>query len=202
MPDGKKIVGLTGGIASGKTIVAEHLRGFGACVISADLIGKQVMTEETGMLTWIRDTFGEEYFDRGGQLIRKKLGDLVFSHPEKKKLLDDKIFPLIHKEMFTRIRENRSDFDIIVIDAAMIFEWGIENEFDILLTVISSNEKIIERLKSRDGFDLGQVTSRLSSQIPPSEKAAKSDYIIVNNSSLEALREETEKFYRLITKSA
>jgi len=202
MPDGKTIVGLTGGIASGKTVAAEHLRELGACVISADLIGKQVMTEETGMLQWVRETFGQEYFDHDNNLIRKKLGDLVFGYPEKKKLLDDKIFPLIHSIILSKIQDGLQDSNLVVVDAAMIFEWGIENEFDIILTVVSSSEKVIERLKSRDVFDIDQVKSRLSSQIPPSEKAAKSDYVIINNSSLETLLEETEKFYRRITQPA
>ena len=202
MPEGKILVGLTGGIASGKTVAAEQLQKLGAGVISADAIGKEVMTGETGMLPWIRDTFGQEFFDHRGDLMRKKLGDFVFSRPDMKKLLDDKIFPLIHERLHRQIREKSLDFEVIVVDAAMIFEWGIDAEFDIILTVLSSNENVTERLKKRDGFDPDQVKSRLSSQIPPSEKAARSDYVIVNDGTLEALLEETGKFYRRITESS
>ena len=192
------LIGLTGGIASGKSAAAEYLRKLGAFVISADMIGKEVMTEESGMPGWVRETFGSEFFDSEGRLMRKNLGDLVFSDPEKKKLLDDKIFPIIYRALRAKIDDGFRVNNLVVVDAAMIFEWGIEDDFDIILTVVSSWKNVRERLACRDGFDTAQIENRIASQIDNLVKAEKSDYVIENNSSLEKLEEEILGFYNFI----
>lgn len=191
------LIGLTGGIASGKTEAAHFFMKRGAAVISADAIGKEVMDEpSTGMLAWVRDTFGGDFFDSSGELIRKKLGDEVFSDPQKKKLLDEKIFPLIYSSMKKKIESLQKDHSVIIVDAAMIFEWRIEADFDIMLTIVASEKSIIDRLSKRDGLDVNQVKMRINSQIDPSEKMKKAHFIIENDGSLEEMFQKLEKFWK------
>ena len=192
------LVGLTGGIASGKTEVSRELKILGALILSADEIGREVMDNEPGMLEWVKAVFGEQFFDAEGKLLRKKLGDLVFSQPEKKKALDDKIFPIIYKRLLDRIEDGFRQNKVIVVDAAMIFEWGIEREFDILLTVLSSEKDIKERLSERDGFDAKQISDRLASQLSPDYKAECSDWVIKNDGDLNDLKSQVRLFWEAV----
>lgn len=190
------LIGLTGSIASGKTEVAEFLRKMGAGLISADRLGREVMEESGAMLDWVRESFGDEYFDSEGNLQRRRLGDLVFSQPDQKKLLDRKIFPLIYQRLKSKVKELEIEHSVIVVDAAMIFEWGIESDFDIIVTVAASPETVYRRLSARDGFDLTRAKYRISSQMSPIEKARRSHIIIENDASLEELWRRVEGFWR------
>jgi dephospho-CoA kinase len=196
LPQNPLFIGLTGGIASGKSLVAEILHQFGAAVISADLIGKEVMEKDPQMLAWVHQNFGSECFDDHRKLKRQKLGDIIFSDPVKKKSLDDKIFPLIYNRIKKSMTARGRKSAVVVIDAAMIFEWGIETNFDLIVTVISDAKYVLERLSKRDGFNLTQSLNRINSQFPPEQKALKSHYVIENNGDLEDLKQKVEIFWR------
>ena len=190
------LIGLTGGIASGKTEAALFFKKKGVAVISADAVGKEVMDNpDSGMTAWVRNTFGNGFFHDSGELNRRKFGDEVFSDPQKKKLLDERIFPLIYSSIKKQIESLREDHSVIIVDAAMIFEWGIEADFDIILTIAANEKNIITRVSDRDGFNIKQVKMRIASQIDPSEKMKKSHFIIENNRSLEEFYLKLEKFW-------
>ncbi len=199
LPRGKVLlIGLTGGIASGKTEAANILKSLGAAVVSGDELGRWVMENIPEMLEWVRQTFGEECFDREGKLIRQKLGDLVFAHPEMRNKLDEKIFPYIYRRLQDEVKDKSKHRRVVVVDAAMIFEWGIEGDFDIVLTITAAQDAIFRRLSHRDGFDRIQMENRMASQISPKEKAARSHWIITNDSSLDELEKEVRRFWREI----
>ena len=189
------IIGLTGGIASGKTEAAEIMRKFGASVISADDIGREVMENNPEMLGWVREEFGDELFDLKGRLMRKKLGDLVFSQPDKKILLDEKIFPLIYNRLKEMIYESSKKHSAIVVEAAMIFEWGIESDFDLMVTVVSPVDNVYDRLVFRDKFSDEQIRNRMKSQIPPEEKAKRSNWVINNDDTIKDLEFQVQRFW-------
>ncbi len=187
----KQLIGLTGGIGAGKSTVAEILKRFGAYVISADEIAKDIMDEnEDNILDWIKHTFGTEFIDNKGKLKRKEFGQLVFSNGESKKLLDDRIFPLIHRRMKYRVEKAFESTNIVVVDAAMIFEWGIEKEFDKIITVIAPVKFVYSRLRERDGLSEDEIKDRINSQLDPALKAQKSDFIIDNEGDFDVLREK------------
>lgn len=180
----------------GKTEAAKTLIELGAGYISADLIGREVMDNSPGLLQWVNDTFGEQCFDSSGRLVRKKLGDLVFSDPVKKKILDDKIFPLLHEKMREKIESFKICYDVVVVDAALIYEWGIEREFDLVITVNSKLNLIKRRLTIRDDFNEEQINHRISSQLPFARKAESSSIIIENNGSLKELDQNVRQIWK------
>jgi dephospho-CoA kinase len=190
-------IALTGGIATGKSEVAKILRKYGAAVISADQIGKEVMEANPELLSWIRTTFGEEYLLPSGELDRKKFGNLVFSQPDKKKLLDEKIFPLIHKKIDEMVEAISQDYYVVVVDAALIFEWGIEREFDLILTVTAPTTVVYERLHLRDGFENEQVKNRIASQLPSEEKIQRSHWVLNNDGSIQDLKNQVYRFWQV-----
>lgn len=190
------LIGLTGGIASGKSEAARILKGLGAGVISGDYLGKWVMENRPEMLEWVKDTFGEEFIGGDGKLLRKKLGDFVFSHQKSKKKLDDRIFPLIYEKLKEEIEIKAVEYEALVVDAAMIFEWKIEKDFDLILTVVSPVEEVYSRLRNRNGFNMKQVENRIESQLPPELKAAGSHRVIFNDGSLKKLEAEVNRFWR------
>ncbi|NQS98273.1 MAG: dephospho-CoA kinase [candidate division Zixibacteria bacterium] len=191
------LIGLTGGIASGKTEAAEILRKLGAGVISADSIGKEVMENNPGMLEWVREEYGDEFFDHKGKLMRKKLGDFVFSHSDKKKILDERIFPPLYEKLKDTIAALSEKYSVIVVEAALLFEWGIESDFDLMVTVVSPVENVYDRLSDRDEFDNGQIRNRMESQIPPEEKAKRSSWVIHNDSTIKDLEFQIQRFWRV-----
>lgn len=193
--NGFLLIGLTGGIGTGKSEVAAALEKLGAIVINADDVGRWVMDNNQELIRRVRDIFGGEYFDDKGRLKRKKLGDLVFSHPDKKKLLDEMIFPPLYQKLRSLIAEAGTKHSVVVVDAAMIFEWGIEKDFDLLLTVTAPETIVFQRLSRRDDFSMEQVRYRMESQLPPDFKAASSHAVIVNDSTLEELREAVRDFW-------
>jgi dephospho-CoA kinase len=189
------LIGLTGGIGSGKSEAARILRELGAYVISADDAGKWAMDNALGILDWVKKNFGGEVFDSEGNLLRKKLGEIVFSNSEKKKLLDEKIFPPLYGRIKESIKAVSDEYNVIVVDAAMIFEWGVENDFDLIISVVSTEEAIYNRLVRRDNFDIAQINNRIHSQLPVLYKAGKSDYIIRNDGTKKELRRAVIKFW-------
>ena len=118
------LVGLTGGIGAGKSEVAALLEQKGAAVISADRIGKDALENHPELLQRVRDTFGNKFFDDSGKLLRRKLGDLIFSDSRKKKMLDDIVFPQLYMDMKQQVEALSGKYNVIVVDAALIFEWG------------------------------------------------------------------------------
>ena len=187
---------MTGGIGAGKSAIAGLMGEQGAYIISGDEIGREVMEEAPGMLEWVRENFGDGVFDDKGDLLRQKLGDAVFSDEAKKKQLDNKIFPEIYKRLKSKIKTAFNKHKIVVVDAAMIFEWGIEGDFDLILTVIADEEAVLERLSQRDGFDAPRAVMRIKSQFPPEAKAEKADYVIENNGSKVELKLKVARFWR------
>lgn len=190
------MIGLTGGIGSGKSEAARIMAELGAYVISADEIGKWVMDNNPGMSEWVRINFGSDFFDNEGKLIRKKLGDEIFSNPGSKQRLDEKIFPQIYARLKELIKDASEKRDIIVVDAAMIFEWGIEQDFDFTVTVLSSEKTVYDRLQRRDKFTRDQIIFRIKSQLPVYLKVSKANYVIHNDGELRDLRNEVEQFWK------
>ncbi|MFY9175929.1 MAG: dephospho-CoA kinase [Caldicoprobacterales bacterium] len=192
-----KIIGLTGGIATGKSQVSSILSQLGAIIIDADKVAREIV--QKGLPAWqqIRDEFGEEYLLPNGEINRKKLGELVFSHPGALAKLNNITHPAIKARIEDQINHLKAQGykGLVVVDAALLLETGWETMVDQVWVVDVSMEKRIERLMARDGLTRDQALSRINSQMSQQERIAKADIIIYNNSDINSLKEQVQRLW-------
>lgn len=196
------LIALTGGIASGKSTVARMFEVLGYYVIDADQVGHEIIAPREPAWYDIIQYFGKEYIKENGAIDREKLGTLVFTHPDKRKLLNSITHPRIVARIREKIARKRQEGYAwpIIVDAALIIEEGGYQRFDKLMVVYVDEATQRARIRARDGFAEEEITRRLASQMPLSEKAKLADYVIDNSGTLEetgrqvrAVHEEWQK---------
>jgi len=198
------IVGLTGGVASGKTAVSQALKEEGAYIIDADQIARELVRPHTPAWNELVRVFGKAILDVDGSIDRKKLADKVFADPNQRKLLNQILHPLITEEMDRRTRElgQKNPEAIAVIDAPLLIEVGYHRKVDKLIVVSSTQTQQIERLEERDGISSEEAVRILSSQMPVEEKAKLADFVIRNEGSLAETRERVKEVFQELKKIA
>ncbi len=194
------LIGITGGIACGKTEVAEVFRKKGAVVLSGDRIGKEVVEENRTVLKELARTFGQDILNKNGTLNRRKLGEIAFASEESRDRLNKIIHPPLLKELRRRIQSigEKTPEAVVVIDAALIVEWGLERELDHLIFVESKEENKIKRLQKEKGYSKKEALDRIKSQLPEKVKEKKADVIIRNDEGLAELRTAADGVWRFI----
>ncbi|MGZ3613171.1 MAG: dephospho-CoA kinase [Thermodesulfobacteriota bacterium] len=198
------IVGLTGGVASGKTAVSGVLKEEGAYIIDADQIARELVQPHQPAWNELVRTFGEEILQEDGSIDRKKLADRVFADPNQRKLLNQILHPLITEEMDRRTKEigQKNPQAIVVIDAPLLIEVGYHRKVDKVMVVTSTQAQQVERLKGRDGISFEEALRILSSQMPIEEKVKLADFVIRNEGSLAEVRKRTKEVFRELKKIA
>ncbi len=184
------LAGLTGGIASGKSLVARVFRDLGAHVIDADRIVHDLT--EQGREAWqeMVDYFGEGILLPGGTLDRRAVGEIVFRDAEKRAWLNACLHPRVFSVVAAQVRQigaHEADA-LIIFDAALLIETGYHRTVDRTVVVYATEDQQRERLQQRDGLTREQADARIASQMPLAEKRKLADYVIDNTGS----REETE----------
>lgn len=194
------IIGLTGGIATGKSTAADYLEKKGAEIIDADQISHKIT--EKGEKGWqlVVDEFGEEILQENGEFDRDKLGDIVFSDINKRKKLEALLHPLIIYEMKEQAHRYLEDNKIVVFMAPLLYEAGLARFCDQVWVISSSEEIQIERLKKRNGLDREAALKRIKSQLPMEEKKSRAEVVIENNSSIEKLKEKIDIYWEKVLK--
>jgi len=191
------LVGLTGGIATGKSTVSHMLRGLGAEIIDADLLAREVV--EPGRPAWheIVGEFGRDVVSPDGTLDRKKLGAIVFADPERRKRLEAITHPAIRAAVQARLDElaARGFAGIVFYDAAILIEALGHKDMERLVVVITDEATQAARLRGRDGTDDAQGRRRIASQMPLAEKAKLADYVIDNSGDREATAEQVRRVF-------
>lgn len=189
-------IGLTGGIGSGKTAVAEEFAKYGAHVIDADRIAHELVKPGMPALNVIIKTFGDDLLDDGGHLKRDQLSQLVFSDDDQRKKLESILHPLILSEMENRISSIQSPYCILVIP--LLVETGLTKWADKILVVDVSKETQIERIIKRDNISQEDIQSILNAQCSREQRLQAADEIITNEGTFEDLslrvKELHEKF--------
>lgn len=194
-----KIICLTGGMASGKSTAARYLGEQGADVIDADKLGHRAYEPDTQAYREVIATFGDDLVADDKSIDRKALGGKVFGKPEELKKLTDIVWPEIRRLAEAEIKASDPD-NIVVLEAAVLFEAGWEDIGDEVWVVVVDRELAITRAIARDGFDRESVESRLDSQINNEERTSKSDVVISNNDSEERLLEQLDQqWHRLMS---
>jgi dephospho-CoA kinase len=190
-------IGLTGGLASGKSFVGRALRDQGCSLIEADELGHQVMAKGAEAYQPILDEFGADILNQQGEIDRRKLGSIVFENPGLLKKLNAIVHPAVRvrstqlAEAFVR-REPRG---IIVYEAAILIETGSFRDYDRLIVASCTKEQQVERAILRDHLTREEVESRLRRQMPLEEKVKYADYVIDTSGTKEHTFDETRTVY-------
>ena len=181
------VIGLTGGIASGKSTAARHLASLGAHVIDADALGHRAYEPDTDAYRAVLATFGEEVRGADGQLDRRALGGKVFGDPAAMKQLTDIMWPEIRRLAEVEIRTVRETDPgvVVVLEAAVLFEAGWQDAVDETWVVTVEPDIAVRRAMARDGLDRSAVQARMNAQLSNGERAALAD-VVVDNSDTEA----------------
>jgi dephospho-CoA kinase len=189
-----KIIGLTGGIGSGKTTVANYIKSQGIPVYIADEKAKKIL-ETKAVVDLVKAAFGKDIISND-KIDRQKLAKLVFNHPEKLQKLNDIVHPLV-KQNFNNWVKKHTNHPFVIKEAAILFESGSYKYCDSIITVTAPLEIRLQRVIDRDKTDKESVLARMKNQWSEEEKIAKSDYII-HNISMEDTKNQVDKILKLL----
>ena len=185
-----KKIGLTGGIASGKTTVSDCFKKLGTQVIDADIISHEVTEPSGSAFEEILSEFGSEILDENGLINRKKMRAIIFNDPSQKKILENIIHPKVRDEMFQRI--NKSDDHYLIVSVPLLVETGMHQIMDRNLLVDCSEDTQIERLMHRDKITLNEAKAILKNQASRSDRKKIADDLIVNENNVTLIELENE----------
>jgi len=182
------VIGLTGGIASGKSTVTSFFRERGIPVIDADILGHRTYDPGTETYQQVVETFGQDVVAADGTIDRKVLGSKVFGRPEELKKLTDIVWPGIRRLASEQLAEfEAAGNELVVLEAAVLLEAGWEDLVDEIWVVVVDPEIAVQRLAARNGLDPDAARARIASQLTNEERIARGDVIIENNGTLDEL---------------
>ncbi|MCY8106369.1 dephospho-CoA kinase [Bacillus mojavensis] len=188
------VIGLTGGIASGKSTVANMLIDKGITVIDADIIAKQAVEKGMPAYRQIIDEFGEDILLENGDIDRRKLGAMVFTNEQKRLALNSIVHPAVREEMLKRRDESIANQEtFVVLDIPLLFESKLESLVDKIIVVSVTKELQLERLIKRNQLTEEEALSRIRSQMPLEEKVSRADNVIDNSGTLEETKQQLEE---------
>jgi dephospho-CoA kinase len=195
----KPVIGLLGGMGSGKSRVAEELERLGAVVISGDRLGHEALRQPS-ILKQVRERWGSQVLDESGQVDRRKLSHLVFADSAERRALEALVFPWIEGGIAREIHVAQQDPTclLIVLDAAVMLEAGWERACDYLVYVDAPREERLRRLAEQRSWTRAEVEARESAQLPLEQKAARADYTLKNPGPSAALPAEVAAMLRTL----
>lgn len=197
-PEGLKVVGLTGGIASGKSTVSAMLRELGAHVIDADVVAREVVEPGTPGLVRIAERF-PGVVGPDGRLDRAKLGARIFADPAERQALNEIVHPLIHLAVLEQTEALvRSGVRTVIYDAPLLIENGLHHAMDGVILVAAPREVQVQRLMARNGLSREEALARIASQLPLEEKRRHATWVVENAGSLEETRRQVERIWETI----
>lgn len=193
------VIGLTGGIASGKSLVSAILRQLGAKVVDADEVARLVVEPGTAGLAEIRQDFGDKILNPDGSLNRKALGNIVFGNPDKLKRLNEITHPQILKYFMVEIDNfhKQNDSPTLILDVPLLIETDFQRLADEVWLVFVPKEVQVSRVMERDGVSREQALQRINSQMSVEEKQKYADVIIDNSGSAESTRQKVKELWEL-----
>ena len=185
-----KKIGLTGGVASGKTTVSDCFKKLGTQVIDADVISHEVTEPSGSAFDEILSEFGSEILDEKGLINRKKMRVIIFNDPSQKKILENIIHPKVRDEMFQRI--NKSDDHYLIVSVPLLVETGMHQIMDRNLLIDCSEDTQIDRLMHRDKITLNEARAILKNQASRSDRKKIADDLIVNENNVTLIELESK----------
>ena len=186
-------VGLTGGIASGKSVVAAELAARGAIVIDADLLAREVVEPGTAALAAIQDRFGMQVL-KDGQLDRARLAEIVFADPEARRDLERIVHPAVRARA-AELERVAGDAAVVVHVIPLLVETGQHQDFDLVVTVDADHETQIQRLMERNGFTRAEAEARIAAQASREDRTRNADVVLHNTGSMTELKRQIDALW-------
>jgi dephospho-CoA kinase len=197
-----KRIGITGGIACGKSEAVRFLRSAGAAVTDADAISNNLTAQGGAALEAVREVFWPSYFDGLGRLDRRKLGALVFGDAEARKRLEAILHPMVRRAMESELAAFEAQgYAAAFLDIPLLYESGMQGMCDAVWVITAPPDQQLQRLMRRDGLSREEALARIASQMPTEEKAALADEVIDNSGSPAQLEERVLALYRRQTRT-
>jgi dephospho-CoA kinase len=190
-------VGLTGGLATGKSFVGDALHDLGCALLRADELGHEVLAPGGEAYAPVVEAFGREILDEQGLIVRRRLAALVFDDPERLRFLNSLVHPSViaREEAWMQQVEDADPRAIAVVEAAILIETGSYKRFHKIILTVCAPEQQIERSMKRDGLTRQEVLARLSRQMPLDEKRRYADYVIDTSGEKSSTLEQVKQLY-------
>lgn len=191
------LLALTGGIACGKSEVAREIASLGGAVLDTDIVAHELMAPGGAAYAAVVERFGREILRADATIDRRRLGERVFADPAERAALNERVHPHVRKVWQAWSEEQRAAGRPAVCVVPLLYEIGKEKDFDAVLCVIAPLEDVQRRLRER-GWSPEEAQRRIDALWPMEEKAKKADYVLVNDGTLDALKEKTKQIWELI----
>jgi len=191
------VIGLTGGIGTGKSTVSDKLAELGAVIMNADQVGHQAFEPHTEVWKDVVAAYGKDILRPNDEIDRRKLGEIVFNDPEALSRLNKIMHPRMYRMMRDKIEELREQgVEVVVLEAAILIEAKWTSLVDTVWVTDVPEATVIQRLGNRDGLAEEQILARINSQMPPEERAKYADVVINTDCTLEEVKEKVEELWR------
>ena len=187
------LIGITGQIGAGKTTAANILKAMGAVVIDADKVGRIIVETNPKLIQKLARAFGPQILTPMENLRRKKTAEIAFSSEKNRKLLNSLVHPYLLKELKKLIKRNLAKNKVIVIDAALLLDWKLDNIVDLTLVIGCSKEKRMTRLLKK-GLSKSDALARMRSQLPFRDYQKRADRVITNSSTITVLKRKVQEW--------
>jgi dephospho-CoA kinase len=196
-----RVIGLTGGIGSGKSTVSQYLSELGATIVDADKIGHEIYQPNTTVWQQLIETFGKQILTPDNTVDRKKLGEIVFGNPELLKKLDNLVLPAMFQIAKKKIESAcKQGARVVILDAPTLFEAKWDSLVEEVWVVVADEAIVIKRAMARTGLPEAQIRSRINAQMSNEQKIKRSNVVIHNNGSIKELREKVKVLWGTIEK--
>lgn len=191
-----RVIGLTGGIGTGKSTISQYLAGLGAVVIDADEVGHEVFQPGTEGWNDVVATFGKGILTTTGEIDRKKLGTLVFSNPEALSKLNRIVHPRAYDLVKSRLEEcRRQGVKVVVVEVILLIEAKWTDLADEVWVVVASEDNVVKRLKQQRGMSEKEILARIRSQLSTEERVKHADVVINNNGDIDEMKAKVKELW-------
>jgi dephospho-CoA kinase len=192
-----KVIGLTGGIGSGKSTVSQFLAELGAVILDVDRVGHEAFKPDTEIWRQVVATFSSQILTPGGDIDREKLGEMVFGNPESLARLNRIMHPRMHEIVTAQLDDyRRQGMDVVVLEAPLLIEAGWASSVDEVWVTTASEATVLSRLEEQKGLSRQQALARIHSQLSSEERARHADVVIDTDCDLDELRARVGELWR------
>jgi len=184
------VLGITGGIATGKSSVVQHIKQLGFPVVDADIIARHLLDQNMPAYNEIVKVFGSEILQENGEINRQALGALVFNHPDKLKQLDELMAPFLQESILAAIKQASQNQKLVIVDVPLMYEKGYDEWMDQVAVVYCTPEQQLNRLMKRNQLTEKEAKQRINSQLPIEMKKLLAEIVFDNSANLKQTLEQ------------